>query len=79
MHPLPERVVDYVWDYGSLGRSEEHMYISSIVADTIPEPKDRDLFIDLIAESQEYIQLTACVYFFPLVNVKMLRKDGYYV
>ncbi len=31
VHPLPETMIDYVWDYGALTANEEHLYIRSMV------------------------------------------------
>ncbi|XP_052068615.1 uncharacterized protein LOC127707897 [Mytilus californianus] len=31
VHPLPEALIDYVWDYGSLNEKDEQFYISKMV------------------------------------------------
>ena len=31
VHPLPESVFSYIWDYGSLNEDEEFKYIAKIV------------------------------------------------
>jgi hypothetical protein len=58
VHPLPESLVDYVWDYGALEAVEERLYIRSIVANSVAPNNHHyivDMFADLIAESQECI------------------------
>ena len=54
VHPLPESLMDYVWDYGALEPTEEELYIRSIVTNNIDSALV-DLFTDLIAQSQECI------------------------
>ncbi|XP_048242688.1 uncharacterized protein LOC124148338 [Haliotis rufescens] len=55
VHPLPERMVDYVWDYGSLTESDEKAYISSMVAKTL-DALPCELLVDLLVMSQKFIR-----------------------
>ncbi|XP_067665929.1 uncharacterized protein [Haliotis asinina] len=55
VHPLPERMVDYVWDYGSLTESDEKAYIGSMVAKTL-ESLPCELLVDLLVMSQKFIR-----------------------
>jgi hypothetical protein len=55
VHPLPEALIDYVWDYGALGNKEELMYIQAMVEDVPVSRRLRALIIALISMSQNYI------------------------
>ena len=52
VHPLPEGMIDYVWDFGSLGPKDERAYIERMVGD-LPE---KDMVVDLLVESQKFIR-----------------------
>ena len=52
VHPLPEAMIDYVWDYGSLAPKDERDYIQRMVK-SLPE-KYEDMLVDLLAASQEF-------------------------
>ena len=54
VHPLPETMIDFVWDYGSLGKDDEHAYIGRMVEGIIGKPDD--LLADLLCTSQQYIR-----------------------
>ena len=54
VHPLPEAMIDYVWDYGSLSPEDERAYIKRMVRD-LPEECQR-MLVDLLAESQKFIR-----------------------
>ena len=54
VHPLPEAMVDYVWDYGSLTPQDEKAYIKRMVQ-IIPS-KYQDVLVELLAKSQQFIR-----------------------
>ena len=54
VHPLPETMIDFVWDYGSLNKNDEHAYIGRMVEGIIGKPDK--LLVDLLCISQEYIR-----------------------
>ncbi len=56
VHPLPEAMIDYVWDYGSLSSEDERAYIQRMVhVRTLPE-KYQGMLVDLLAASQKFIR-----------------------
>ncbi len=54
VHPLPESMVDYVWDYGSLTPQDEKTYIQRMVQNLPSEYQH--VLVDLLAESQNFIR-----------------------
>ena len=56
VHPLPETMIDYVWDYGSLSPTDERAYIGRMV-EGLYAGKFQELLIDLLASSQDHIRL----------------------
>ena len=54
VHPLPEAMMDYVWDYGSLTPEDEKSYIRRMVQN-IPSGHQR-VFVDLLAQSQQFVR-----------------------
>lgn len=54
VHPLPETMIDYVWDYGSLSEDDERAYICRMVERITGNPSD--LLVDLLCTSQENIR-----------------------
>ena len=54
VHPLPEAMVDYVWDYGSLTPQDEKVYIQRMVRNISSECQ-HDL-VELLVESQKFIR-----------------------
>ena len=54
VHPLPETMIDFVWDYGSLSGKDERTYIGRMVEGITGNAND--LLIDLLCTSQEYIR-----------------------
>ena len=54
VHPLPEAMVDYVWDYGSLTPEDEKAYIQRMVKSSVLAHDDD--FVNLLAESQKFIR-----------------------
>ncbi|KAJ7381008.1 hypothetical protein OS493_004603 [Desmophyllum pertusum] len=55
VHPLPETMIDYVWDYGSVSPEDERTYIARMV-EGIFDNKHGRLLIDLLSTSQKYIR-----------------------
>ena len=53
VHPLPEAMIDYVWDYGSLSPKDERNYIQRMV-ESLPEMYE--VMVDLLAASQTFIR-----------------------
>ncbi|XP_068731188.1 uncharacterized protein [Montipora capricornis] len=54
VHPLPETMIDFVWDYGSLSKEDERAYISRMVEGITGNPNN--LLVDLLCTSQEYVR-----------------------
>ena len=54
VHPLPETMIDFVWDYGSLSTNDECAYIGRMV-EGITGNAD-DLLVQLLCISQRYIR-----------------------
>ncbi|XP_028397453.1 LOW QUALITY PROTEIN: uncharacterized protein LOC114521280 [Dendronephthya gigantea] len=55
VHPLPEAMIDYVWDYGSLSPKDEHDYIERMVS-VLPNKRYEGMLVDLLATSQKLIR-----------------------
>ncbi|KAK3605800.1 hypothetical protein CHS0354_002416 [Potamilus streckersoni] len=57
VHPLPETMVDYVWDFGSLSRSDEKMYIEQMVCGKLGLKLEMEMLLaDALVISQEFIR-----------------------
>ena len=54
VHPLPEAMVDYVWDYGSLTPQDEKVYILRMVQNLPSEYQH--VLVELLANSQAFIR-----------------------
>ncbi|XP_046854625.1 uncharacterized protein LOC124447604 isoform X2 [Xenia sp. Carnegie-2017] len=54
VHPLPESMVDYVWDYGSLTPQDEKVYIGRMVNEFPGEYQQ--VLTELLASSQNFIR-----------------------
>ena len=54
VHPLPEAMIDYVWDYGSLSPEDERAYIQRMVR-VLPD-KYQAMVVDSLVESQKFIR-----------------------
>ena len=77
VHPLPESMLDYVWDYGGLLPDEERCYIKSIVHDAFTSvPPDWhllrwvDVVTDLLLDSQQFFRRSCPEYVVSLRDVK---------
>ena len=53
VHPLPEAMIAYVWDYGSLAPKDEKAYIQRMVEMLQPH-KHKDVLVELLAGSQKF-------------------------
>ncbi|CAG8574733.1 752_t:CDS:10, partial [Racocetra persica] len=57
VHPLPDQILDYVWDYGVLKPSDEKIYINIMVKKYLEKEKlTSKLFSELLFASQEFIR-----------------------
>ncbi|CAG8535691.1 30956_t:CDS:10, partial [Gigaspora margarita] len=71
VHPLPNQILDYVWDYGILKPEDEKEYIKIMVESQIGS---YPLFVDLLCESQEFIRSVEEPYTVSLRDVKRAIK-----
>lgn len=77
--PLPERMVDYVWDFGSLSDEDEAVYIRRMIDDVLPGKSNlQELLKDLLSRSQIFVRraeaVTYCVSLRDVQRCKMLIK-----
>ncbi|PAA67120.1 hypothetical protein BOX15_Mlig008706g1 [Macrostomum lignano] len=56
VHPLPETMVELVWDFGRLTDSDEHAYISQMVALSIPQKILRKEITEFLSIVQKFIR-----------------------
>ena len=57
--PLPERMVDYVWDFGSLSPTDEALYIERMIDNIFPSRNDfQKLLRELLSQSQTFVRDT---------------------
>ena len=57
--PLPERMVDYVWDFGSLSDSDEAVYIGRMIDGIFGYSNHlHALLQDLLSNSQQFVRYT---------------------
>ncbi|CAG8779109.1 27999_t:CDS:2, partial [Dentiscutata erythropus] len=69
--PLPDQILDYVWDYGVLQEKEEERYIQTMVAEALEnEFSNIDTFSKLIFKSQVFIREEEEPYSVSLRDVK---------
>lgn len=55
VHPLPEVMFNFVWDYGALDCNEEKAYIQRMVNSKLFEPHE-NLLVALLKESQKFVR-----------------------
>ncbi|CAG8527907.1 30424_t:CDS:10, partial [Racocetra persica] len=67
--PLPDQILDYVWDYGILQPDDEKKYIQIMVATQLKELSHPAL-ADLLSASQEYIRSVEEPYSVSLRDIK---------
>ncbi|CAG8447095.1 15140_t:CDS:10 [Dentiscutata erythropus] len=71
VHPLPDQILDYVWDYGVLKPSDEKIYISIMVEKNLKgEGLASKLFTELLFASQEFIRHNEGAHSVSLRDVK---------
>ncbi|KAF0556640.1 e3 ubiquitin-protein ligase [Gigaspora margarita] len=70
VRPLPDQILDYVWDYGVLRPSDEKIYINIMVKNTQKDSKSADLFTELLFASQEFVRTHEGVHSVSLRDVK---------
>ncbi|PAA67123.1 hypothetical protein BOX15_Mlig007995g5 [Macrostomum lignano] len=56
VHPLPETMVELVWDFGRLTDSDEHAYISQMVALSIPQKILSKEITECLSSVQKFIR-----------------------
>lgn len=56
VHPLPETMIDFVWDYGSLQKQDEISYIKRMVQGVFKSEQIVQLLVHLLIMSQEYVK-----------------------
>jgi hypothetical protein len=54
VHPLPEAMLDYVWDFGLLSRHDEQAYIEAMVQEKVQVQVQ--CFADLLVQSQALVR-----------------------
>lgn len=54
--PLPETMIDYVWDYGALQKKDEESYIKRMVQGLFSNNKFEELFVNLLIMSQQFVK-----------------------
>lgn len=67
VHPLPESLLDYIWDYGVLEQEDEYNYILIMT-------QHNKLWTDLIFESQLFMRQIEDLYSVSLRDVKRAIK-----
>ncbi|RIB16990.1 hypothetical protein C2G38_2038117 [Gigaspora rosea] len=70
--PLPDQILDYVWDYGVLIPNDEKKYIQIMVQTRFGE--GHDLFTELLFSSQQFIRSIEEKYCVSLRDVKRAIK-----
>ncbi|XP_022802189.1 uncharacterized protein LOC111339738 isoform X1 [Stylophora pistillata] len=55
VNPLPETMIDYVWDYGSISPEDEKAYIARMV-EGVYNNRHRELLIDVLFAAQTYVR-----------------------
>jgi hypothetical protein len=67
--PLPDQILDYVWDYGILKPYDEYKYIQIMVEKELGEPAQL-IFSELLFASQKFIRKVEEPYSVSLRDVK---------
>jgi len=71
VHPLPDALIDYVWDYGSLTEHEERLYIGNILSHLSGDILK--IVIDLVCKSQIFIRAAEDKYAVSLRDVTRFK------
>ena len=77
--PLPERLVDYVWDFGTLSDKDEAVYIRRMIDDIFPgDNSTLKLLQDLLSASQMFVRkqesVSYCVSLRDIQRCKILIR-----
>ncbi|CAC5371885.1 RNF213 [Mytilus coruscus] len=56
VHPLPEALIDYVWDYGNLSEDDEVLYIFKMVNNVFSETILTRLLANVLVKSQRFVR-----------------------
>ncbi|CAG8732687.1 37525_t:CDS:10, partial [Gigaspora margarita] len=70
--PLPDQILDYIWDYGVLSPNDEKKYIQVMVQTRFGE--GHDLFTELLFSSQQFIRSIEEKYSVSLRDIKRAIK-----
>jgi hypothetical protein len=71
VNPLPETILDYVWDYGSLSDDDERIYINTILSDMSGFLKEKA--IALVYEAQIFIRQAEGRYSVSLRDIERFK------
>ena len=78
VHPLPQTMLNYIWDFGYLNKRDEFKQITAIIrcSEKIPEyPENiKEYFIDAVFESQQYLKEKEDVSSVSLRDVQRFKK-----
>ena len=72
VHPLPESLIEHIWDYGSLCEEDEKSYIGTMIRSL--KLANHDLIKEMIFESHKYIREIEEVSSVSLRDVDRFRK-----
>eukprot|EP01047_Picozoa_sp_COSAG01_P003877 COSAG01_NODE_121_length_25291_cov_10.011670_2_plen_4872_part_00 len=73
VHPLPESMMDYVYDYGSLAPKEEPKYIETMLQDVCSSTEQRKKVAKLVINSQQMVRKLTDISAVSLRDVKRAR------
>ncbi|CAG8477178.1 1481_t:CDS:10, partial [Racocetra fulgida] len=68
--PLPDQILDYVWDYGVLEPSDERKYIEIMTKTQLDNNLNHEMLADLLFTSQQFIRDVEEKYTVSLRDVK---------
>ncbi|CAG8739759.1 20344_t:CDS:2, partial [Gigaspora rosea] len=70
VRPLPDQILDFVWDYGVLKPSDEKIHINMMIKRSQENAENTNLFTELLFESQEFLRTHEGVHSVSLRDVK---------
>ncbi|ORX89604.1 hypothetical protein K493DRAFT_305613 [Basidiobolus meristosporus CBS 931.73] len=56
VHPVPEALLDYIWDYGVLSPLDENLYTQHMVTHSMSNFAESQMFAEMLCMSQEHIR-----------------------
>ena len=78
VYPLPENLLDYIWDYGSLTEEDEAAYVEKMISNDFNKTEDLDLHVSLLTISQQCMRKlednSYCVSLRDIYRAQMLSK-----